>query len=41
MYAVKHPITYNTAEHQSTIRLKRLAVWHEAGSFGSQAPLLL
>ena len=41
MYAVKKPTVYNTAEHQSTIRLKRLAVWHAFGSLGSQAPLLI
>jgi len=41
MYAVKQPTRYNTAEHQSTIRLNRLVVWHAAGSFGSQAPLLI
>ena len=40
MYAVKQPTMYNTAEHQRTIRLKRLAVWHAVGSFGSQAPFL-
>src|SRR5581483_11935572 len=36
-YAVKQPIRYKTAEQQSTIRLKRLAVWHALGSLRSQA----
>src|ERR1017187_8977995 len=40
-YAVKQPIRYRVAEHHSTIRLKRLAVWHAVGSSGSQAPLLI
>ncbi len=37
---MKQPAIYNTAEHQSTNRLNRLAVWHVTGSLGSQAPLL-
>lgn len=38
-YAVKQPIRYKIAEHQRTIRLKRLAVWHVLASLGSQAPV--
>jgi hypothetical protein len=41
MYAVNQPTMHKTAEHQSIIRLTRLDVWHLAGSFGSQARLLI
>ena len=34
-YAAKAPARYNPAEHHSTIRQNRLAVWHAAGSFRS------
>jgi hypothetical protein len=37
---VKKPTTYNPAEHQRTIQLKRLAAWHVCGLVGSQTPLL-
>jgi hypothetical protein len=40
-YAEKHPTKYSPAEHQRTIRLKRLTAWHAVGSFGSQAPFLI
>jgi hypothetical protein len=41
MYALKQPTIYTAVEHQSTIRLKRLAVWHADGPLGSQAPGLI
>ena len=31
--AVKKPMIYSPAEHQRTIRLKRLAVWQASGLF--------